>query len=432
MKYFYIFLFFAFGFSSVNSQNDHKDYLPKNIVKGYSGKFLEWVVDSIYCYKYNEDAGQIIEHVRTFNLEFANDGQVSKELTEVFEDGKWQKNRLLSTEYTSGFNTQVELFEMWDNTQGAWIKSRKISYSYNADDLLTELLVENFIQATGLWEKESRNIYVYFNLAEPAEFTSQIWEEDKWENFFQIFYSYNSNSQVTSSIFRNWDATSGKWINGNQTFDSYDSDFNLTKTIREIWNSNSSDWDNSTRTAYEYVSVGNLDRVINEIWINQDSTWSFTNDNLYGYDFRQRNNEFTIRNHDGTEFQNFYRNKRKFDNFDNVVKAENQFFQGGFWVNESYCDLFYNQRETSNTKTTSPNFDKTLKKIGNNLFILQDKDASNSPLTFRAFDISGKLIYSQKVFSNTPFFLDISGGIRVLTIYSDEGLVLTKKAFFNN
>ena len=431
MKYCFTFLLFSFGFLSLFGQNDHKDFLPKNIIQGSSGQFLEWVVDSIYCYKFNQDAGQIIEHVRTYNLEFSDDGQVSKELTEVFEDGKWEKNRLLSTEYTSLFNPKVELFETWDKAQGIWIKSRRITYTYNADDLLTELLVENFIQAAGLWEKESRNVYKYLNLTEPAEFTSQVWEDDQWNNFFQIFYSYNSNLQVTSSIFRNWDSLSSKWVNGNQTFESYDSEFNLTQTIRETWNTGNADWNNSSRTAYQYVSVGNLDRVINEIWINQDSTWGFTDDNLYGYDFRQRNNEFVIRNHDGADFQNFYRNKRTFDNFDNIRKAENQFYQGGFWVNESYCDLFYNQFEVSNTNGVFDNSGKVLKKIGEGLFLLKDEESKSKPLFLKAFDLSGKLIYSQKIFSNTPFFLNISDGFKLLSVYSKDGLVLTKKEFFH-
>ena len=431
MKYWYIFLLTSFGFLSLTGQNDHKDFLPKNIIDGSSVQLLDWVVDSIYCYKYNEDAGQIIEHVRTYNLEFSDDGQITKELTEVFKDGTWEKNRLLSIEYTSQFNPEMEVFENWDISQGIWIKSRRITYEYNADNLLTGILVENFIQATGLWEKESRNIYKYLNLTEPAEFTSQIWEDDQWLNFFQIFYSYNSNLQVTSSIFRNWDAASSKWVNGNQTFESYDSEFNLTQTIRETWNVNDSDWDNSTRTAYQYVSDNNLERVTNEIWINQDSTWGFTNDNLYGYDFRQRNNEFIIRNHDGTDFQNYYRNKRKFDNFDNIVKAENQFYQGGFWVNESYCDLFYNQFQVSSTTDAFQNSNKVLKKIGDNLFMLKDESIDSKPLFLKAFDLSGKLIHTQKVFPNTPFFLNISDGLRLLSIYSDKGLVLTKKEFFN-
>ena len=431
MKFIYsVLLVFAF-FCTLNGQNDHQNFLPKNIIKSQPKTVLEWVVDSIYCFRFNEDAGQIIEDTRTYNLGFTENGQIQLELTEIFENGVWRKNRLFSTAYTSTFNPEVELFQNWDITIGDWVNDRRVTYGYNANDLLNEIVVELYDSSTNTWSNSSRNTFRYLNLTEPDEFIAQQWTNDRWENLFQIFFSYNTNMQVTSSFFRNWDNNRQDWVNGNQTFETYDANNNLVQTLRETWSEARQEWDNSTRTALTYQSDGNLDRLLNEIWINQDSTWGATDDNLYGYDFRGRNNEFIIRNFDNDDFQNFFRNKRTFDNFDNLVLAENQFFQSGFWVNNGYCELFYTQIDVSSTENTVIAGNSKLKRISNGYFIFDEENRAQETLFIKAFDLSGKLVHFQKIYPNTPFRLNLSEGLKVLSIYSEKGLIAVKKEVFH-
>lgn len=415
------------GFSQINPN----DYLPKNILKEFEKTVLnDWGVDSIYCYKYNETAGAIIKNQRTYNLELNPNGLVIKELTEIYDNGSWINNRLLENVYLPSEEIENQVIKIWNSTNNDWQGSERRTYQYNADNYLTSLLLEKFNPQTGAWELVSRNSYKYFNLSEPDEFLLQEWNGTDWEDKGQIFYSYNTNLQVTSSIFRLWN--NNQWVNANQTFESYDNDFKQTRTERETWNIAAQDWDNSTRAVYFYNQEDKLDRVSNEIWVNQDSTWAFTNDNVYRYDFRKRNNELIIRNFDGTDFQNYYRNKRTFDLNDNIKKVENQFFQGGFWVNDNYCDLFYSELQTSGIEDiTNENLCSISK--SNNSFSLDCSQLlkSNSSIFFEIHDLSGKLVFSKKINPTEKITPLVNDGLYIISFRKNQRILASQKNYIS-
>lgn len=423
-------LVFSFinGFSQVNPQ----DYLPKNILKDFKKTVLnEWGVDSIYCYKYNETAGAIIENQRTYNLELNSNGLVIKELTEVFNNGVWTNNRLLENIYLPSEEIDVQLIQNWNTLTNEWQGSERRTYRYNSDDNLTSLLLESFNPQTGTWEFINRNLYKYFNLSEPDEFLLQDWNGSNWIDKGQIFYSYNSNLQITSSIFRLWDTN--QWVNANQTFESYDNDFKQTRTERETWNIAEQDWDNSTRAAYFYNQENELERITNEIWVNQDSTWTFTNDNVYRYDFRKRNNELIVRNFEDNDFENYYRNKRTFDVNDNIRKVENQFYQGGFWVNDNYCDLYYSGLQTSDTKNFINEYPCSITKE-NSSFSIECTDllSSTEQIIFNIHDVSGRLIFSKKINPTKAISPALNDGLYIISFRKNHQIMASQKIYISN
>ncbi len=425
---------FLLVFSILNgySQINPKDYLPKNILKEFKKTVLnDWGVDSIYCYKYNESAGAIIENQRTYNLELTANGLVIKELTEIFENGIWVNNRLLENVYLPSEEIEMQLIKIWNTSTNDWQNAERSTYRYNANNYLTSLLFEKFNPQSGAWEFVNRNIYKYFNLSEPDEFLLQEWDGTNWVDKGQIFYSYNSNLQITSSIFRLWDTN--QWVNANQTFETYNNDFKQTRTERETWNTAAQDWDNSTRATYSYNQENKLERVTNEIWVNQDSTWAFTDDNIHRYDFRKRNNELIIRNFDGTNFINYYRNKRTFDLNDNIKKVENQFFQGGFWVNDNYCDLFYSELQTSDTENITNNNLCNITQ-NNNSFSIDCPDLlkGNSPIIFEIHDLLGRLVFSKKINLIEKITPVVNDGLYVISFRKNGKNLASQKIYISN
>jgi len=433
MKLRLTFLLIVFSIINGFCQTNPGDFLPKNILKELkTPSFNIFGVDSIYCFKFNETAGAIIEHQRTYNLEVTPNGLVVRELTENFENGVWVKNRLLENDYLPSQEVGEQLIQTWNQTANDWQGSERRTFQYNSDNLLTSLLLERFNTQTGTWEFVNRSLFKYFNLPEPDEFLLQDWNGTTWVNNGQIFFSYNSNLQITSSIFRIWDTSNNQWVNANQTFETYDSDFMQIRTERETWNQAFGDWDNSTRAEYFYNQQSELDRVANEIWVNQDSTWAFTDDNLYRYDFRNRNNEFITRNFNGTDFENFFRNKRTFDINDNIKKVENQFFQGGFWVNDNFCDLFYSELQISDTEDiTTENQCKIIKT--DNAFSIECADfiRSHDQIYFEVHDMNGKKLFSKKITPTEKISPFLPDGIYLLSFKTNQRIIASQKEYIS-
>jgi len=146
--------------------------------------------------------------------------------------------------------------EELDLNNWTWTNIRKDIYTYDENNLLTEL--EWFYWWDLEWQRTSKRIYSYErnNL---VEYLDRDWIESDWINFQKGIMTYNESNRMVDSTTQRWNLT--YWRNSKKKSNTYDVNHNLLEEIKQTWDD--SIWVNLFRIEYEYIpahkSSGKLD-----------------------------------------------------------------------------------------------------------------------------------------------------------------------------
>jgi len=420
-------LLFSF---SVFSQTE-SDFLPRNILKEVP-TFLrtEWVTDSVYCYKSDNNSNDLVFDFRVYNQSVNDMGRVLVEVTQKYQNGRWSNYQRKNNTYNSDGSLISNVNQFFNPEGGGWTNTDMNEFTYNINGFLTKL--ENFTFSNNSWQRNFRNQYIYFNNVDPDEFSQQVFEGGFWRNKFQVFYSFDRNGNITSSLFRNWRTDINNWENNNRTFESYDEQNRPTKIIRETYDVAGRKWDNSTRTLWLYNAATNDPRIINEEWIVQDSTWLPADDIQLFFNDNQLETERIERNFEAGNYTNFFRSRNSYDDFENLKRVDNELFINGLWNLVSYCEFFYTNTLSSNEPEIFGS--NSLCNINNpiNSSTIIDCPILKEEVRLRIMNAEGKIVFDQLrsgQFSINKFFAD---GSYFFTFSKGNKLIETRKLIWKN
>ncbi|WP_353780232.1 T9SS type A sorting domain-containing protein [Winogradskyella sp. 3972H.M.0a.05] len=99
----------------------------------------------------------------------------------------------------------------WNIGAGMWANPfRQFLYSYNADDLVEEIIDQLYV--TDTWVNNNRTLFTYTsnNL---TEFLGQEWSNSmmQWENDFRQLRTFDGDDNEIELIFETWDDMDGAW-----------------------------------------------------------------------------------------------------------------------------------------------------------------------------------------------------------------------------
>ena len=152
---------------------------------------------------------------------------------------------------------------------------------YDTSGNLVYELRENWTDSTSSWDTTTINQWVFDNQNRLIQ--SDVFSHDQNSEGHQ-FYTYDSNSNITQSIFS---TNSGGIMDSMRVLESYDSLHNKLETIRQQWDSLQQSWIGTTRMTYFYDAQG----LLNEQFLFgcSDSTCSDTiSKSVFSYDTQQR------------------------------------------------------------------------------------------------------------------------------------------------
>src|SRR5690606_14586668 len=94
------------------------------------------------------------------------------------------------------------------------------------------------------------------------------WSGTSWENQDSTQYTYNSQSQITSSISFDW--IGNQWVNSSRSTGTYVNNL-LTQVIDEEWIDNA--WVKSTRQTITYDSQQRIVSLLEQNWDVASQNW---------------------------------------------------------------------------------------------------------------------------------------------------------------
>lgn len=194
-----------------------------------------WFTDTSIDYQYDNNDNLVYEF-RQFKDSETTPWQNSYLTTKIFDDN----NNLLDFHYKSG----------WDEASQVWLFRNHIIYNYT-DGILVEITFEN--TSNNLLNYILKSIYTNNTFGKPTERVNTFFYEGVWNNDTMTSYSYNSDNLISQMTFYQWDDTTNEWdffgtetynysngnLQSNQYVDSYFSSLNeydeYQNLIREFY-----------------------------------------------------------------------------------------------------------------------------------------------------------------------------------------------------
>ena len=172
--------------------------------------------------------------------------------------------------------------EIEESYNGAsWTNSHGRNYVYDSNNNLISETYFNWDNTSG-WTQSYKDNYTYNANNMATENISQDWEVNQWVNSGRNTYTYNSNEDLIGFINYDWDGT--QWVNDYQGVLTYNNGLLLTIIFSE-WDG--TQWVNDERETRSY-SGNNLTQILGEDW--NGTQWVSGSRDVFTYN---ANNEIT-------------------------------------------------------------------------------------------------------------------------------------------
>lgn len=195
-----------------------------------------------------------LENAVRYVFTYENDS-LQTEIKQFWVEPNWvNEEREVYTRDEDGYIITY-LEQSWDGT--IWEDEAKIEATYTEDNEFETLIGSIWHFADLEWKKYSKIEYTHSSTT--TEAINFKWDEalEVYELDYKELYTHNSNKQVISSLFQEWDKTTTSWVNDfRYTFD-YEGDVR-TLYLYEIWDDVDNAWDKIAKNETVVDEDGNI------------------------------------------------------------------------------------------------------------------------------------------------------------------------------
>lgn len=163
--------------------------------------------------------------------------------------------------YSYDADSRISTIVMFLWRDNHWEPWQMHALSYNPIGMISQITSSGW--SLGEWVLGGLNSYSYVN-GSPllSEVITQSWESEQWVNVLRQYYSYNSLNQPDSVVQQGWE--SGAWQNWSRWVSLYDAQNFEVESIEQNWGPTG--WVNSNKNAYTYDSRGHRTIDLYSIW----------------------------------------------------------------------------------------------------------------------------------------------------------------------
>jgi hypothetical protein len=309
----------------------------------------------------------------------------------------WVYNEKEIYQYASGLVSLV-LTQVWDTTSNAWNNGIKGTITYDSNQNITEILIEEW--SLGNW---ANNMVISRSFDNNNRISSELtksWDGSNWVNNKQKTYTYTtsgSNSQV-NYLNESWDSLNNAWTN--QLKEQVDLNANNDIIFREYyqWDPNQNIWIGYGRAFYTYNN--NIIEKENYAWDQSINSWKSyaTHKTIYTYDLGFSYNDLLLPNaflqYDVTDafFPDFL---PVFNLFRNKLTDRTFFYRAlatDPWQANNKVTFKYSSNTSGVNELSTINAKVYPNPFLNNITI----DSEEENFEVFIFDITGKKVYQKK------------------------------------
>lgn len=158
---------------------------------------------------------------------YAN-GDLAEELYQFRAGTDWVTSSRLLYTYTDGNATEWRE-QIW---AGSWADYRRVLLTYDAEGHYLDALVQDWDSFEAEWLDESRVFFTYTDAGTFAEIRGEFWTGVAWENSYLEAYAYDADRLLTELVMTGWDGQT--WTNEYRESYTYADGF-LVQSLGQGW-----------------------------------------------------------------------------------------------------------------------------------------------------------------------------------------------------
>lgn len=170
-------------------------------------------------------------------------GNVLAKVTEELDhtSGDLINTEKISYEYYSSGLVEAEVIEIWRDYLSDWENDEKFIYYYNADTT-TNKIEQEIWTTSDTWSLFKQNEFNYNSAGLKSQQNEQIRHTNEWRNTKILNYNYDANNNLTEFIVQNCNFIRNTCENSGRHSYTYTSFNEVEDYIFEVWNDSSSSW----------------------------------------------------------------------------------------------------------------------------------------------------------------------------------------------
>ena len=307
---------------------------------------------------------------------------------------------------SNGFLLVVENRQNWVNS--AWENSSKFSYTYDANNNLTEMLYQFWDGSA--WVNNNKDTYEYDGNNNIIELLIQYWVGSVWENSMQYSYTYDAKNNLTESLGQSWNGFA--WVIRGKYSYTYDINNNKIEQLYEEWNG--FDWVNDYKSSYTYDANNNKTEALYQDW--NDSAWVSIDRYSFTYDGNNYLIETLIQNWDGSFWANYRNLIYSYDANNSLIELLRQDWDGYTWVNE-YKSTYTYDANINLTEQLDQAWIGSFWENNIEYSFTYDENNNLSKSFVQIWDSSGWVNYGKYLYTYTPVTA-VNGDLSSVNAYS--------------
>ncbi len=379
--------------------------------------------DSIIFYNYSSETDSVLSSKTTYSYNINGNPSLTILYSWDSANNKWINQSKGEQTFDDNDNLITYYSYSWDSETSNWINENNSEHEY--DGYNNETLQTIYLRkaSTNEWLVQ-KNAFQYDENNNLIAMTSFKLKNDNWVELSKTATSYNSDNQLISKTYYNWNSTSGNLLESRMEEYSYESNSNTTFISYYNWDTESNDWllSQEMKSTDSYNTNDDLILKLKYAWDNTLNTWQLTEKYEYSYDdFGNLISDIYIWQVPGTDdWLGGIRKEYRFDNSYNQI-----LYAGYYWNGETKdWDISHKSFYCYVTLTTSSNdfivshMNIYPNPVSDYITINLPKESSTG--TLELYNIQGKKVFSTDISNSKPICLDgIEAGIYLYSLTVD-------------
>lgn len=205
-----------------------------------------------------------------FTITSQGQNKLLSSITQYHNGSSWDNNYAYNYEYDGNNNLIAETYLNWDN--GVWKIRDKTTYTYNANNKVTQELSQEWNTTTNAMENSYRDTYTYTSGNLTGQ-VAELWENSNWVNEWKNDITY-TNNLPQSALFYNW--VGSQWVLDSRETLTYNGNNKISTFVSEDWVS--SQWVNSEKSLLAYDGNNKILNIRYAEWDDFNSQWGGVTD----------------------------------------------------------------------------------------------------------------------------------------------------------
>ena len=176
---------------------------------------------------------------------------------------------------SEGENSQTTAEMRFADLNKTYKTSHKLKSATTEMQRLDSTVFQNYNQSTGAWINIYKYVAEYDSAGNQTNILGLSWSDiiSTWENWSKTDFDFNSDGKLLSEIRFEWDKNSNTWISKSKYEYAFDPEGNLILNAYYIWAGDPGFWKGVNKSEFAFDSFGNEILNVSFGWNSYDNVW---------------------------------------------------------------------------------------------------------------------------------------------------------------